>query len=164
MGAGAKANLVCRHYLRRHNELLVNRSFPAVTTYPAQATLKFGNGRTGEVCHAVDITVGAAGIKGRSTAFVSDSDIPALRSTGALETLQGCLDFARHALTLGANGKVIFLQVSEVGRYILSFAHFPQARSDMHSLPTFAACVALGSEKSGDAHDGSYEKWRIALG
>ena len=115
MGAGAKANLVCRHYLRRHNELLVNRSFPAVTTYPAQATLKFGNGRTGEVCHAVDITVGAAGIKGKFTAFVLDSDIAALLSRGALEARKGCLDFASHTLTLGAKGKVIPLQVSKVG-------------------------------------------------
>ena len=58
-------------------------------------------------CHSADITVGVAGIKGVFTAFVLDSDIPALLSKGALETLQGRLDFARHTLTLGTNGKVI---------------------------------------------------------
>ena len=40
----------------------------------------------------------------------------------------GRLDFARHALTLGTNGKVIPLQMSEVGHYILSAADFPQPR------------------------------------
>ena len=37
-----------------------------------------------EVCHAADITAGAAGIKGKFAAFVLDSDIPALLSKGAL--------------------------------------------------------------------------------
>ena len=53
---------------------------------------KFGDGRMGEVCHAADITVGVAGFKGAFTAFVLDSDIPALLSKGALESLRG-----RHA-------------------------------------------------------------------
>ena len=38
----------------------------------------------------------------------------------------GRLDFARHALTLGTNGKVTPLQMSEVGHYILSVADFSQ--------------------------------------
>ena len=107
LDTGATANLACFQWLRRHNELLARRGFPTVSTYQAHATFKFGDGRTGEVCHAADITVGVAGIKGVFTAFVLDSDIPALLSKGALETLQGRLDFARHTLTLGTNGKVI---------------------------------------------------------
>ena len=85
----------------------MKKGLPAVATYPAHATFKFGDGRTGEVCHAADITVGVAGIKGKFIAFVLDSDIPALLSKGALEPLQSCLDFARHTLTLGTHGHVI---------------------------------------------------------
>merc|ERR1712016_341107 len=91
---------------------------------------KFGGGRIGEVCHAADITVGVAGFEGTITAFVLDSDIPALLSKGALESLRGRLDFAQHTLTLGATGKVIPLQMSDVGHYILSVADCP---SRVHS-------------------------------
>ena len=73
LDAGATANLVCRR-----EELLANKGLPAVTTHPAHATFKFGDGRTGEVRHAADITVGVAGVKGKFAAFVLDSDIPAL--------------------------------------------------------------------------------------
>ena len=93
----------------------MNRGLPAVTTKPAQAAFKLGDGRTGEECQTADIIVGAAGIKGKFTAFLLDSDIPAILSKGALETLQDCLDFARHTPTLGTNGKVIPLQLSDVG-------------------------------------------------
>ena len=51
--------------------------------------------------------------------------IPALLSKGALESLRGCLDFAQRTLTLGKTGKVIPLQMSEMGHYILSVADFP---------------------------------------
>ena len=129
----ATANLVCFQWLRRHNELLASRGFPAASTYQAHATFKFGDGRTGEVCHAADIAVGVASIKGASTAFASDSDIPALLSKRALEASQGCLDFVRHAPTLGTNGKVIPLQMSEVGHFILSAADFSQ--------PTYSASL-----------------------
>ena len=128
---GAAANLVRFQRLRRHNELLAHRGLPAVSTYQAHATFKFGDGRTGEVCHAADIAVGVAGIKGVFTAFVLDSDAPALLSEGGLETLQGCLDFVRHTLTLGTNGRVTPPQMSEVGQYILSVADFSQ--------PTYSA-------------------------
>ena len=111
-------------WLRSRDELLVSRGFPALSTYHANATFKFGDGGTGEVCHAADIAAGVAGAKGMFTAFVLDSDIPALLSKGALGSLQGCLDFARRALTLGTNGKVIPLQMSVVGHYILSVADF----------------------------------------
>ena len=71
--------------------------------------------------------------KGTFTAFVLDSDIPALLSKGALESLRGCLDFAQHTLTLGKTGKVIPLQMSDMGHYILSVADFP-ARAHSASL------------------------------
>ena len=76
-----------------------------VASYPAHALFKFGDGRTGEVCHAADITAGVAGVKGAFTAFVLGSDIPALPGKGALESLHGCPDFAQHTLTLGPGGK-----------------------------------------------------------
>ena len=130
----------------------MNRGLPAVTTYPAQATFKFGDGRTADVCHPADITVEAAGIKGKFKAFVSDSDIPSLSSKGALGTLKGCLDFARHTLTLGAKGKVIPLQVTEVGRYILSVAYLPKVRNEMHSSSPFAAPLFHWAPKNRETH------------
>ena len=75
---GATTNLVCFQWLRHHNDLLAQRGLPKVVSYPAHALFKFGDGRTGEVCHATDITVGVAGVKGTFTAFALDSDIPAL--------------------------------------------------------------------------------------
>ena len=111
-----------------------------MSTYPADATFKFGDGRTGEVCHAADIAVGVAGVKGMSAAFVLDSDIPALLSKGALETLQWRSDFARHTTTLGASGKVTPLQVSDVGHYILSVADF--------SRPSFSTSLSRWDPKN----------------
>ena len=131
LDSGATANLACFQWLRRPNELLASRGFPAASTYQAHATFKFGGGRTGEVCHAADTAVGVAGIKGVSAAFALDSDIPALLSDRALATLLGRLDFARDTLTLGTNGKVVPLQMSEVGHYFLSAADF--------SRPTYSA-------------------------
>ena len=62
LDTGATANLVCFQWLRHHNELLAQRGLPKVAIYPAHALFKFGDGRTGEVCHAADITVGVAGV------------------------------------------------------------------------------------------------------
>ena len=134
LDAGAPANLVCFQWLRRHNELLASRGSPAVSTYPARATFKFGDGRPGEVCHAADIAAGVAGVKGMFTAFVLDSDTPALLSKGALETLQGRLDFAGHALTLGTDGKAILLQMIDAGHYFLSVADFSRLSSSASSF------------------------------
>ena len=125
LDAEAAANLVCFQWLRRHNELLAQRGLTKVVSFPAHPLFKFGRGRTGEVCHAADITAGAAGVKGTFTAFVLDSDIPALLSKGALESLRGRLDFAQRTLTLGTTGKVIPLKMSDMGHYILSVAAFP---------------------------------------
>ena len=65
LDTGATANLVRLQWLRRHNGLLASRGFPEVSTFPAHATFKFGDGRTGEVSHAADITVRVAGVSGR---------------------------------------------------------------------------------------------------
>ena len=67
LDAGATANLVCFQWLRRHNELLASKGLPEVSSYPAHAMFKFGDGRTGAVCHAADITVGLAGVMGIRT-------------------------------------------------------------------------------------------------
>ena len=110
-----------------------------MTTYQAHATFKFGDGRPGAAWPAANITAGLAGIKGLFTAFVLDSDIPALLRKGALETLQGRLDFARHTLTLGSNekewgGTLRPEQMSGVGLYVLSVADFP---NPANSAPLF---------------------------
>ena len=101
LDTGATANLVCFRWLSHHNSLLEQQGLPRVLTYPAQARFKFGDGRTGNVCFAADITVGIAGAKGAFTAFALDADIPALLCKGASEALAGQLDFARSTLTLG---------------------------------------------------------------
>ena len=123
--------------------MLVRRGFPAVSTYQARATFEFCDGRTGEVCHAADITVAVAGTQGMFTAFVLGSDIPALLSKGALETSQGRLDFARHAPTLGAKGQVIPLQMSDAVHDFMSEADFPQ--------PAFAASLFHWAPKTREA-------------
>ena len=91
-------------------------------------------------------------IKVKFTAFLLDSVIPALLSRGALEALQGCLDFVRHTLTLGANGKVIPFQVSDVGHYIWSVADFPKMRGGMHSSPSFAASLFHWAPKNRETY------------
>ena len=116
-------------------------------SFPAHAMSKFGNGRAGGVCHAADIAVGVAGVRGMFAAFVLGSDIPALLGKVALESLRGCLDFAQHALTLGANGKVIPLKMSDVGHYILSVADFPPP---------------ICPDQSGRATDGFDAQWGIS--
>ena len=152
LDTGATANLVCFNWLSHHNDLLARRGLPKVVSYPARAMFKFGDGRVGEVCHAADIAVGVAGFKGAFTAFVLDSDVPALLSKGALESLRGRLDFAQHALTLGTTGKVIPLQMSDMGHYILSVADFPsrvQSASLLHWTPLNQATQLMDLMRNG---------------
>ena len=123
-----------------------------VGSFPAHAMFQFGGGRTGAVCHAADITAGVAGVKGTFTAFVLDSDIPALLSKGALESLRGCLDFAQHTLTLGAAGKVIPLKMSDMGHYTLSVADFPSraySASALHWAPMDQATQLMDLVRNG---------------
>ena len=60
-----------------------------VTTYPAPARFKFGDGRLGEVRRATDIPVGIPGSEGKFTGVALDADIPALLRTSALEPFGG---------------------------------------------------------------------------
>ena len=111
LDAGATANLVCFRRLRHHNSMMGQVGLPRVSTYPAPARFKFGDGRMGNVKFAADITVGIAGYKGTFTAFALVSDIPALLRNGALEDLRGRLDFPRDTLTPGFRGVGIPLKV-----------------------------------------------------
>ena len=71
--AGATASQVRLRWLNHHNSMLGKVGLPRVSTYPAQVRYKFGC-----VQFATYITVGAAGAKGNSAAFVLDADIPAI--------------------------------------------------------------------------------------
>ena len=127
LDTGATANLVCSRWLSRHNSLPAQKGFPRASAYPTQARFKFGDGRTGSVCFAADITAGIAGAKGAFTAFVLGAGIPALLCKGASEALAGQLDFARITRTLGSRGIEIPLKVNAAGHYILSVADFHAA-------------------------------------
>ena len=75
---GAAANLVCLRWPRNHNSLLGEQGLPRISTYPACARFKFGDGRHGEVRYAAVISVGLAGCKREFTAVLLEADIPAL--------------------------------------------------------------------------------------
>ena len=67
-------------------------------------------------------------------------------------SLRGCLDFAQHTLTLGANGKVIPLEMSDVGHYFLSVADFPSpvfSASAFHYAPTNQAKQPMDLTRNG---------------
>ena len=68
--------------LNRHNLTLEKTGLPRVSTYPAQARLKFGDRRMGDLRLAADITAGIAGARGNFAAFVLDADIPAFAHRG----------------------------------------------------------------------------------
>ena len=78
LDTGATAILVRFRWLNRHNSTSGKVGLPRVSIYPAQARIKFGNGRTGDVRFAADMTAGIAGAKGNFTAFAPGADIPAL--------------------------------------------------------------------------------------
>ena len=82
--AGATASRVCLRRLNHHNSMLGRVGLPRVSTYPAQVRYKFGG-----VQFATYITVGTAGPKGNSTAFVLDADIPAILRKEESGTLGG---------------------------------------------------------------------------
>ena len=58
-------NLARFRGLARRNRILERRGFLRVSTYPACARFKFGDGRLGEARHAADVPVGTAVIAGR---------------------------------------------------------------------------------------------------
>ena len=64
LDTGATANLICFRWLDHHNTILQQWGLEKVTPYRAHATFRFGDGRTGDVGFAADVTVGLAGAKG----------------------------------------------------------------------------------------------------
>ena len=115
---------------------------PHISTQPAQARFKFGDGRMGDVEIAADITAGIAGPKGAFTDFALDAEIPALLRKGALEALRGRSDFSRGTPTLGSRGVGIPPKVNDMGHYILSVVDFDGRRSSRNRAPGFSASMA----------------------
>ena len=74
LNTGATANLVRFRWLAHRSSLLGNMCLPRVTTYPAWARFKFGDGRMGDVRFAADITAGTAGARGNFAASALDAD------------------------------------------------------------------------------------------
>ena len=60
-------------------------------------------------------------------AYVVDADIPALLGQEAVGTLGGHLDSCERVLTLGSLGADIPLEMSPVGRYLLTVVDFPES-------------------------------------
>ena len=115
--AGSAANLFCFRILGRHNRILRREGLSRVSTYPASARLKFGDGRLLEVRHAAYIPVGIAGNKGMFSAFALEADIPAVLRKGAYGAPCVQLDFSRDISTLRRKGVVIPLGVNRVGLF-----------------------------------------------
>ena len=88
--------------------------------------------------HAADVPAGAAGNKGKCTAFVLEADMPALLRKGAVEALGGQLDFSRDALALRKKGVAIPLRVSRKGRYTLSVVDFAKDASRKAASASFS--------------------------
>ena len=89
------ANLARCRSLEHHNRILQRKGYLRVTTRPASARFRFGDGRPGGVRRAAEIPVGIAGSKGGFTSFAPHADILALLRKGASEGWEGQLDFSR---------------------------------------------------------------------
>ena len=89
LDSGAAANLVCFKRSENRNLLLGKQGLPRISTDPAGARFKFGDGRLREVRFVADVTVGDAGCQGALAAFALGADIPALLPKGALGALEG---------------------------------------------------------------------------
>ena len=63
-----------------------------ISTYPASARFKFGDGRLGRVRFVADVAVGTAGRKRALAAFALEADNPACLRIGALVALGGACD------------------------------------------------------------------------
>ena len=69
-----------------------------------------------------------AGCKGAFAAFVLDADIRSLLREGALEALGGQLDSCCDVVSLRKQGVDLSLELSHVGRHILSVVAFEDGR------------------------------------
>ena len=110
-----------------------------VSTYPAGARFKFGDGRLGGVRLAADLPLVIAGTKGEFTAFALEADIPALFRKGVLEALRGQLGSCRCILTLQTQGVGSPLQVNRMGHYVLSAVAFGEGRPRAKKGPASSA-------------------------
>ena len=154
LNTGATDILVCFRWLARRNRLFEKCGIQRAPTYPSTARFRFGDGRLGEVRHAVDILAGVAGKKGNFTAFVLEADIPALLRKGAMEKLGGQLDFLHGSRALHPQGVKIPLGVNRMGHYILSVVDF--RKDPPRSLPCLeasASCFTIAQEAP-DLSDG----------
>ena len=121
---GATANLVCFCWLRPRNRILQGRGSKEVSSYPPSARFRFGDDRLGEVRRPADISAGIPIRKGEFTVFVLDADIPTLLRKGALEVLEGQLDYTRGISTLHKQRAGITPKENNMGRLILSAVGF----------------------------------------
>ena len=126
---GATAGLARFRWLEHYSLILQRGGNRQVTTYPASARFRFGDGHLGEVCRAADIPVGFAGGKGKFATFALDADIPELLRKGALEAARGQLDCSRGISTLRKQGANIPLRLTRMGQYIPSAADFGEGPS-----------------------------------
>ena len=124
LDTGATADSVYCYWLQRQNRLLGKKGRQKVSTYPASARGRFGDGRLGDVRHAADIPACISGSQGNFAAFALDADIAEFLRKGALEALGGQLDFLRDLFTLRKHGVTIPARVNGAGRYLLGAVVF----------------------------------------
>ena len=89
LATGATANLARSRRLEHRKKFLKLRGLLRVSTYPACARSKSGDGRRGEVRYSADTPAGIAGCPEEFAAFAPEAEIPAFLRKGALGTLGG---------------------------------------------------------------------------
>ena len=88
---------------------------------------------------AADIRVGQAGNRGKPTAFALGAEIPALLREGALEALARQWDVSRDISMLRNQGLDIPLELTNLGRDVLSVASSGWESSKLVRGPTCSA-------------------------
>ena len=91
---GAAANMARFRRLGNRKFLLGEKGSSRISTYPARARYKIGDGRPGAVRSATGIALGNAARGGTPATFALEADIPALLREGALGALGGQSDSA----------------------------------------------------------------------
>ena len=115
LDSGDTADITVSKCLGHHSKISQRRGVPRAEAYPARARFKladwamYGDGRLGDVRCAADFPLGIAGDRGKRSAFVLKTDIPALLRIGALEALGGRSDFHRNISTLRKQGRSMTL-------------------------------------------------------
>ena len=87
----------------------------AAEAYPAKAKFKFGGGRMKDMGFAADVSVGSEGRLEKFPAFLADAHVSALLRKGALEPLDGKLDFSRNCSHLSKLGAPLRSSVARFG-------------------------------------------------